>query len=73
MTAVPARINLLTRNGPAAPDSMWSSTLALGQPDQVPQWQLDQILWHSVDGANSEPPPPRPGAEGEGKGDAEGE
>ena len=65
VTAIPSRINLLTRNGPAAPDSMWSSTLALGQPDQVPQSTLDQILWHSVHGANSTPPPPGPGAVGE--------
>jgi len=65
VTAVPARINLLTRNGPAAPDSMWSSTLALGQPDQISQSTLDQILWHSVFGANSTPPPPGPGAVGE--------
>jgi YVTN family beta-propeller protein len=68
VTAIRARINLLTRNGPAAPDSMWSSTLALGQPDQVPQWQLDQILWHSAHGPNSKPPPPGPAAEGEGRG-----
>ncbi|HEX7537909.1 MAG TPA: alkaline phosphatase family protein [Dermatophilaceae bacterium] len=65
VTAIPSRINLLTRNGPAAPDSQWSSTLALGQPDRVPQWQLDQILWHSVHGAGSSPPPPGPGAAGE--------
>ena len=68
VTAVPAGVDLLTRNGPAAPDSMWSSSLALGQPDQVPQWQLDQVLWHSVYGAGSQPPPPGPGAEGEGRG-----
>jgi len=24
---------------------------------------VDRILWHSVHGANSEPPPPGPGAE----------
>jgi hypothetical protein len=65
VAAIPARINLLTRNGPAAPDSQWSSQLALGQPDQVPQSTLDQILWHSVYGANSSPPPPGPGAAGE--------
>jgi len=65
VTAIPARINLLTRNGPAAPDSQWSSQLTLGQPDQVPQSTLDQILWHSVYGQNSTPPPPGPGAVGE--------
>jgi DNA-binding beta-propeller fold protein YncE len=65
VTAIPSRISLITRNGPAAPDSMWSSTLALGQPDQVSQSTLDQILWRSVYGANSTPPPPGPGAVGE--------
>jgi hypothetical protein len=65
VTGIPARMNLLTRNGPGAPDSMWSSQLALGQPDQVSQATLDQILWHSVYGANSTPPPPGPGAVGE--------
>jgi hypothetical protein len=65
VTAIPARTNLLTRNGPAAPDSQWSSQLTLGQPDQVPQSTLDQILWHSAYGANSTPPPPGPGAAGE--------
>jgi hypothetical protein len=68
VTAIPTRVNLLTRNGPAAPDSQWSATLALGRPDMVPQWQLDQILWHSAHGPDSEPPPPGPGAEGEGRG-----
>ena len=67
VTALPAGVDLLSRNGSAAPDSMWSSSLALGQPDQVPQWQLDQILWHSVFGADSQPPPPGPGAEGESR------
>ncbi len=65
VTAIPARVDLLTRNGPASSDSVWSSRLALGQPDQVPQSTLDQILWHSVYGANSTPPPPGPGAVGE--------
>jgi YVTN family beta-propeller protein len=65
VTGIPANINLLTRNGPGAPDSMWSSQLALGQPDQVSQSTLDQILWHSVYGAGSTPPPPGPGAVGE--------
>ena len=65
VTVIPARINLLTRNGPAAPDSQWSSQLTLGKPDQVPQSTLDQILWHSVYGENSTPRPPGPGAVGE--------
>ena len=58
--AIDARIDLLARNSAAAPDSQWSSQLALGQVDQVPQRQLDTILWHSVYGAGSTPPPPGP-------------
>jgi YVTN family beta-propeller protein len=63
--------NLLERNAAAAPDSEWSQTLALGQPDQVPQDQLDAILWHSVHGASSTPPPPGPGASGQDEAEAD--
>jgi hypothetical protein len=63
VAAIPTRIDPLLRNTAAAPDSQWSSALPLGQPDLVPQQQLDTILWHSVYGANSTPPPPGPGAE----------
>jgi hypothetical protein len=65
VTVIPARINLLTRNGPAASDSQWSSQLTFGKPDQVPQSTLDQILCHSVYRTNSMPRPPGPGAVGE--------
>ena len=61
---VPA-VNLLEMNSAAAPDSEWSTSLALGQPDQVPQATLDAIIWHSVYGADSTPPPPGPGASGQ--------
>jgi len=65
VTAIVPSVDLLLRNTAASPDSMWSTSLPLGQPDQVSQADLDRILWHSVKGANSEPPPPGPGAEGE--------
>jgi hypothetical protein len=55
-------IDLLTRNQTTAPDSATSAALRLGQPDLVPQRELDAILWHSVYGADSTPPPPGPGA-----------
>ncbi|MEI6621520.1 MAG: alkaline phosphatase family protein, partial [Actinomycetes bacterium] len=61
--SVPVGVDLLTRNTAASPDSEWSGNLSLGTPDQVPQHQLDAIIWHSVYGANSTPPPPGPGAE----------
>ena len=65
--AVVPAVDLLERNPAAAPDSEWSQSLALGSPDQVPQAQLDAIIWHSVHGAGSTPPPPGPGASGEGE------
>ena len=63
VTVIPAKIDLLKRNTAASPDAKLSSRLPFGRLDSVPQWQVDRILWHSVHGANSEPPPPGPGAE----------
>jgi YVTN family beta-propeller protein len=68
VTAIPESVNLLAMNDAASPDSEWSASLALDQVDQVPQRVLDEILWHSVYGSDSNPPPPGPDAEGEGEG-----
>jgi YVTN family beta-propeller protein len=59
---VPA-IDLLERNTPASPWAAQSSLLSLARVDSVPQWQIDEILWKSVYGADSTPPPPGPNAE----------
>ena len=61
--ALPAAIDLLTRNTAAAPWAAASNRLPLGKVDAVPQWKLDAILWKSVYGAKSTPPPPGPNAE----------
>jgi hypothetical protein len=61
--ALPAAIDLLTRNTAAAPWAALSNRLPLGKVDAVPQWKLDAILWKSVHGVNSTPPPPGPNAE----------
>ena len=66
-SAIVPTVDLLTRNPAAGPDSEWSTSLALDQPDRVPQRQLDAIIWHSVHGSGSVPPPPGPGAEAEGE------
>jgi len=63
VVAIPANIDLLTRNTPAAPWAALSSRLPLAEVDAVPQWQLDAILWKSVYGVNSTPPPPGPDAD----------
>ena len=61
--AIPAKIDLLTRNTAAAPWAALSNRLPLGQTDAIPQGQLDAILWKSVYGAKSTPPPPGPNAD----------
>jgi hypothetical protein len=60
--AIPARVNLLEQNTPAAPWADLSSQLSLGEMDTVPQVVLDGILWKSVYGPQSTPPPPGPNA-----------
>jgi phospholipase C len=62
VNAIPAKINLLERNTPAAPWANLSSQLPFGEVDQVPQVVLDAILWSSVYGLQSTPPPPGPNA-----------
>jgi hypothetical protein len=65
---IPA-IDLLERNTPASPWAAQSSQLSLARVDSVPQWQIDEILWKSVYGAESTPPPPGPNAEYEQPGE----
>jgi hypothetical protein len=65
---IPA-IDLLERNTPASPWAAQSSQLSLAKVDSVPQWQIDEILWKSVYGADSTPPPPGPNAEYEQPGE----
>jgi len=50
-------------NAANAPDAAMSKSLDFSNLDQVPQRQLDVILWHAVHGADSTPPPPGPNAE----------
>ena len=61
--AIPAKVDLLTRNTQAAPWAALSNSLPLGEVDTVPQGQLNAILWKSVHGASSTPPPAGPNAE----------
>jgi hypothetical protein len=63
--AIPANVDLQSRNTTASPWAAQSSKLPLGELDAVPQATLDAILWKSVHGADSVPPPPGPNAEGE--------
>jgi len=61
-TALQPNMNLLERNGPAAPGAKTSQSFNLQQPDHIPQRTLDKILWQSVHGPHAQPPPPGPNA-----------
>ena len=61
--AIPAKVDLLQRNGPGAPWAAVSRSLPLDKVDAVPQSTLDAIIWKSVYGADATPPPPGPNAE----------
>ncbi|MDQ1685103.1 MAG: hypothetical protein QOC82_1840 [Frankiaceae bacterium] len=50
-------------NSATAPDAAVSKSLDFSAIDQVPQRQLDVILWHAVHGEGSRPPAPGPNAE----------
>jgi hypothetical protein len=56
-------------NGAHAADAALSSTLDFRGLDQVPQRELDAILWHAVHGESSTPPPPGPHAQDRSDGD----
>ena len=52
-------------NTTASADAALSARLDFSKLDQVPQAELDRILWHAVHGEKSTPPPPGPHAEDE--------
>ncbi|HEX6457734.1 MAG TPA: alkaline phosphatase family protein [Thermoleophilaceae bacterium] len=59
---VPAQSRLATNSATAA-NAALSRSLHLDHTDDVPQRELDRILWQSVHGAHSQPPPPGPNAQ----------
>ena len=60
--AIPAKIDLLTRNTPAARGRRSQADYRWGRPT-LSRNGLDAILWKSVYGARSTPPPPGPNAD----------
>ena len=52
-------------NTTGSADAALSASLDFSRLDQVPQAELDRILWHAVHGETSDPPPPGPYAEDE--------
>lgn len=69
VNAIVPAVDLLERNTSASPWAAQSSQLNFAKIDSVPQWQIDEILWKSVYGADSTPPPPGPNAEYEQPGE----
>jgi DNA-binding beta-propeller fold protein YncE len=60
-TAIPAKVNLLARNPSGTPGAAASARLPQGL-DEIPQREMDALLWKSVHGWSSKPPPPGPNA-----------
>jgi hypothetical protein len=63
-TAVGPNVNLLDRNTSSTPAARTSQKLPFNRLDQVPQRNLDSILWKYVHGSKAKPPPPGPNASG---------
>jgi hypothetical protein len=60
-TAIPAKISLLERNPSSGPGADASARLPQGL-DEIPQREMDALLWKSIHGWKSTPPPPGPNA-----------
>ena len=61
-SAIGPHVNLTERNTASSPGARESRRYNLNQPDQIPQRELDRILWQSIHGAGAGPPPPGPNA-----------
>jgi DNA-binding beta-propeller fold protein YncE len=59
--AIPAKVDLLERNPASGPGARMSARMPTGL-DQIPQREMDALLWKSVHGWKSKPPPPGPNA-----------
>jgi DNA-binding beta-propeller fold protein YncE len=60
-SAIAAKVNLLARNPSGTAGARASARLPQGT-DEIPQREMDALLWKSVHGWNSTPPPPGPNA-----------
>jgi hypothetical protein len=60
-SAIPAKVDLLARNPSGTAGARASARLPQGL-DEIPQREMDALLWKSVHGWNSTPPPPGPNA-----------
>jgi hypothetical protein len=58
----PAQVNLLEKNPSTGPGARAASRLPSGL-DEIPQHEMDRLLWKSIHGWRSEVPPPGPNAQ----------
>ncbi len=63
--AIVPNVDMTETNTASSPAAARSAKLPLGTPDQVPQEELDRILWKYVHGQHAVPPPPGPNASGQ--------
>ncbi len=57
-TALPARVSLDEKNDPEAYGAAASAAMNFEVPDRAPEFELNEIVWKSVRGAESPMPPP---------------
>src|SRR5204862_6468082 len=60
--AIMAGIDMTQTNTTSPPAAKLSAKLPLNSPDQIPQRELDRILWKYVHGQHAVPPPAGPNA-----------
>jgi DNA-binding beta-propeller fold protein YncE len=59
---IPAKVDLLARNPSGTAGALAAARLPKGL-DEIPQVEMDKLLWQSVHGQGSVPPPPGPNAQ----------
>ncbi|HEU4978475.1 MAG TPA: hypothetical protein VFT42_06235 [Solirubrobacteraceae bacterium] len=59
---VPSKVDLLARNPSGTAGAREAARLPTGL-DEIPQVEMDKLLWQAVHGFHSAPPPPGPNAE----------
>jgi hypothetical protein len=65
--AITPSVDMTARNTASTPAAKESSRLPLNTIDQIPQRELDKLLWQYRHGPHAQPPPPGPNAVDEDK------
>jgi hypothetical protein len=54
----PARVRLDEKNDASAPGAAASMAMDFSEPDRIPDFELNEIVWKAVRGAHTTMPPP---------------